>query len=82
MSQRASPHGSPSADRRNSDYFHTVAPWYANAQRPAYAVPGGSYAGTQLLVATSRRFPSYWIGDFLRYDTLSDAAFAASPLMR
>jgi hypothetical protein len=35
----------------------------------------------QFLVALSKRFPSYWIGGFARYDTLKGASFEDSPLV-
>jgi outer membrane scaffolding protein for murein synthesis (MipA/OmpV family) len=69
------------ADHRYNQYFYTVAPAYATASRPAYQATGG-YAGTQTITALSKRFPRYWVGAYLRYDTLAGAAFAASPLVR
>jgi len=30
----------------------------------------------------SKRFPSYWVGGFLRYDSLSGAVFGDSPLVK
>jgi outer membrane scaffolding protein for murein synthesis (MipA/OmpV family) len=66
--------------QRYSAYFYTVAPQYATPSRPAYEAPGG-YAGTQFLVSLTRRFPHYWIGAYLRYDTLAGASFADSPLV-
>jgi len=42
----------------------------------------GGYAGTELRVATSRRIGNYWIGGFVRYDSLAGAAFVDSPLVR
>ena len=69
------------ANRRYDDYFYTVAPQYATAGRPAFAAPGG-YAGTQLLVSLTRRFPACWIGAYLRHDSLAGASFADSPLVR
>ena len=30
----------------------------------------------------SKRFPSYWVGGFVRYDTLSGAVFNDSPLVK
>lgn len=69
------------ADRQYHDYFYSVAPSYATASRPAYRAPGG-YSGTELLAATSRRYRNYWVGAFVRYDSLSGAAFLASPLVR
>jgi outer membrane scaffolding protein for murein synthesis (MipA/OmpV family) len=69
------------ADRRYNQYFYSVAPAYATASRPAYQATGG-YAGTQTITALSKRFPRYWVGAYVRYDTLAGAAFEASPLVR
>jgi outer membrane protein len=69
------------AQRRYDDYFYSVAPQFATPTRPAYAAPGG-YAGTQALVSLTRRFPEYWIGAYLRHDSLEGAAFAPSPLVK
>jgi outer membrane scaffolding protein for murein synthesis (MipA/OmpV family) len=69
------------ADRRYHDYFYTIAPQYATASRPAYRATGG-YAGAQIITALSKRFPRYWVGAYVRADTLSGAAFAGSPLVQ
>jgi outer membrane scaffolding protein for murein synthesis (MipA/OmpV family) len=69
------------ANQRYDAYFYTVAPQYATATRAAYDAPGG-YAGAQVLAALTRRFPSYWIGAYVRHDTLSGASFADSPLVK
>jgi outer membrane scaffolding protein for murein synthesis (MipA/OmpV family) len=69
------------ADRRYNDYFYTVAPRYATAARPVYQAVGG-YAGTQVIAAWSKRFPHFWVGAYMRYDTLSGAAFVDSPLVQ
>lgn len=69
------------ASRRYDDYFYSVAPQYATAGRPAFQAPGG-YAGTQTLVSLTRRYPAHWVGAYLRHDSLADAAFAGSPLVR
>ncbi len=68
-------------DKRQHAYYYTVAPQYATADRPAYEAKAG-YAGMQYLVAFSKRFPKYWVGSFVRYDNLSGATFADSPLVR
>ncbi|MBS1143865.1 MAG: putative outer membrane protein [Proteobacteria bacterium] len=68
-------------DKRQHDYYYTVAPQYATAGRPAYEAKAG-YAGMQTLVALSKRFPKYWVGGFVRYDNLSGATFEDSPLVR
>lgn len=69
------------ADERNHAYFYDVAPRYATATRPAYEADGG-YSGTQFIGALSKRYPGYWVGAFVRYDTLSGAAFEDSPLVK
>jgi outer membrane protein len=69
------------ANRRYDDYFYTVAPQFATATRPAYQSNGG-YAGTQFITALSKRFPKFWVGAYVRYDTLAGAAFAESPLVQ
>jgi outer membrane protein len=69
------------ADRSYNDYFYSVAPAFATPGRPAYQARAG-YAGTQAIAALSKRFPGYWVGAFVRYDTLAGAAFADSPLVR
>ncbi len=68
-------------DRHYAGYFYSVAPRYATAARPAYAAPGG-YAGSELLASLSKRYPSFWVGAFVRYDTLAGARFEASPLVK
>jgi outer membrane scaffolding protein for murein synthesis (MipA/OmpV family) len=69
------------ADRRYHQYFYGVDPAFATAARPAYNASGG-YAGTQLLVALSRRYRSFWVGGYARWDTLNNAVIADSPLVR
>jgi outer membrane scaffolding protein for murein synthesis (MipA/OmpV family) len=69
------------SDRRHNEYFYAVAPAFATAARPAYS-PGGGYAGTQLITALSKRYRNFWIGGFARWDTLHNAAFDDSPLVR
>jgi MipA family protein len=69
------------AQRRYNDYFYTVAPQYATQDRPAYEAHGG-YAGTQMLASLTRRYPRYWIGAYVRHDSLGGASFIDSPLVR
>jgi outer membrane scaffolding protein for murein synthesis (MipA/OmpV family) len=68
-------------DRRNHAYYYSVSTQDATASRPSYDAEGG-YAGMQFLAAVSKRFPGYWVGGFIRYDTLAGAAFSDSPLLR
>lgn len=69
------------ADRRYHAYFYSVAQQYATATRPAYQADSG-YAGAQFISALSKRFPKFWVGAYVRYDTLSGASFLASPLVQ
>ena len=69
------------SDRRYHRYFYEVAPAFATAARPAYT-PGGGYAGTQLIGALSKRYREFWVGGFVKWDTLHGAAFEDSPLVK
>ena len=69
------------ANRRYNDYFYTVAPQYATADRPAYEAHGG-YAGAETLVSLTRRYPKYWFGGYIRHDFLDGASFIDSPLVK
>lgn len=68
-------------DGRYNRRFYEVAPEFATAGRPAYSGPGGGYGGMQFIAALSKRFPKFWVGGFVRYDTLRDAVFESSPLV-
>ncbi len=67
-------------DRRQHGYFYDVDPQFATPTRPVFDARGG-YAGTQFLASLTRRFPGYWVGGFVRYDTLAGAVFEDSPLV-
>jgi outer membrane scaffolding protein for murein synthesis (MipA/OmpV family) len=69
------------AARKYHQYFYSVAAQYATPERPAYEARGG-YSGGQLISALSKRFPKYWVGAYIRYDTLQGAAFEDSPLVK
>jgi hypothetical protein len=69
------------ADQRYHNYFYTVAPQYATAQRPAYEARGG-YSGTQVLASLTKRYPAYWVGAYVRHDSLAGAVFESSPLVK
>lgn len=68
-------------DRRYNQLFYGVETRYALPDRPAYTA-GGGYAGSQLVVALSKRFPGMWVGGFIKWDTLRGAAFEESPLVK
>ncbi len=65
--------------REQHSFFYGVAPQHATADRPAYEAKAG-YAGLQVLAALWKRYPSYWLGGFVRYDSVSGAVFEDSPL--
>jgi len=69
------------ADRRYHRHFYGVDAAFATPERPAYQARGG-YAGWQALSAVSRRVGNWWIGAFVRYDSLRGAVFVDSPLVR
>jgi MipA family protein len=68
-------------DRRYHGYFYNVAPQYAGPDRAAYSAPGG-YSGAQLIAAASKRFNKLWVGAFVKYDNINQAAFEVSPLVK
>ncbi|NML18544.1 MipA/OmpV family protein [Azohydromonas caseinilytica] len=68
-------------DRRYNELFYGVSPAEAAPGRPAYR-PGGGAAGGYLLGAVSRRVDNWWLGGFLRWDSLRGASFLDSPLVR
>ena len=69
------------ASSRFHRYFYAVEPQFATPGRPAYS-PGGGDSGALVLVSLSRRFRSFWLGAFARYDTLKGAVFEHSPLVK
>jgi MipA family protein len=69
------------AERRYDEYFYSVAPQFATPDRPAYQATGG-YGGAGVTAALSKRFASFWVGAYMRYDSLSGASFEASPLVK
>jgi len=61
--------------------LYGVDPAYATTVRPVYTARGG-YAGSQFISALSKRFPHYWLGGFVKWDTLHGAVFEDSPLVK
>lgn len=68
-------------DRRLNAYVYEVAPVYATAQRPAWRARAG-FGGWQTTLGASRRFGPWWVGAFVRHDSVAGAAFEGSPLVR
>jgi outer membrane scaffolding protein for murein synthesis (MipA/OmpV family) len=68
------------ADQRYNRYFYSVEPAFATAARPAFSA-GGGYGGVQMIAALSKRYREFWVGAFVKLDSLHGAAFADSPLV-
>ena len=68
------------ADRRYHQYVYGVDAAFATSTRPAYRARGG-YSGLQMVAALSKRFDRLWVGGFIKFDDLSQAVFADSPLV-
>ncbi len=73
--------GPQAATRAYHAYFYDVAPAYATADRPAYRAGGGA-AGWHLGASASRRLGAWWVGSYVRVDSVAGAAFEPSPLVR
>lgn len=66
---------------RYHGYLYSVDPVHANGSRAAYSAPAG-YGGGFAQLAAGRRFGRFWMGGYIRHDTLNGASFEASPLVR
>lgn len=69
------------SNRRHHQYFYGVEEAYAKAERPSYNA-GGGYAGSQILMALSKRYRDFWVGSFIKWDTLQGAVYEDSPLVK
>lgn len=69
------------ATRDYHQYYYGIDTADATAQRPAYEADGG-YTGTRVSLSLARRIGNIWWGAYARYENLSDAAYANSPLIR
>ncbi|MGB1580716.1 MAG: MipA/OmpV family protein [Nevskiales bacterium] len=68
-------------DRQYHAYFYDVAAEFALANRPAYEADAG-YSGAQAIASLSKRFPKFWLGGFVKWDSVDGAKFEDSPLVR
>ena len=68
------------ANRQYHGYYYDVGGLEATSGRAAYRAEAG-YSGLFLTSSLSRRFERFWVGGFLRYQSLHGAAFADSPLV-
>jgi MipA family protein len=62
-------------------FFYGVENAYATSSRKAYSASGG-FGGTRYTLGASRRFSDWWIGAFVRADSVAGARFASSPLVK
>jgi outer membrane protein len=69
------------ASQKYNEYFYGVAPQFATPARPAFDARAG-YSGVAFLASLSRRIQSFWVGAYVRYDTLQGAVFDDSPLVK
>lgn len=67
--------------RRYHDYFYGVQPEFATPNRPVFETDSG-YSGAQFIAALSKRFQNYWVGAFVKADSLEGAIFEDSPLVK
>ena len=63
------------------EYFYGVQSAFARPDRPTYEAKAG-YSGMQFTAALSKRFQNYWFGAFFKADSLHNAAFIDSPLVK
>lgn len=66
--------------RKYHDYYYSVAPRFATAERPAYRARSG-YSGSYFNFSLTKRHGRWWFGGYLRYDNLRGATFDDSPLV-
>lgn len=62
------------------DYYYRVNADEVLVDRPAYDADGG-FSGVRGSFTYSKRFGEFWLGGFVRYDSLSDAVVEDSPLV-
>ncbi len=62
------------------DYYYSVDAVDAIATRPAYKADGG-YSGFRGTFSYSKRYGQFWLGGFVRYDSLNHAVVEDSPLV-
>lgn len=68
------------ADNEYHDYYYSVTPEQALADRPAYDA-GGGYSGLRSQVTATRRKGEFWYGLYVRYYNLKGTSFLDSPLV-
>ncbi|RPI79986.1 MAG: MipA/OmpV family protein [Desulfobacteraceae bacterium] len=69
------------ATRPYHEYYYSVDPAYAAANRPAYAAEGG-YGGSVLTVGLNKQYKKFSFNLFANMDFLHQARFEDSPLVK
>ncbi len=69
------------ADNDYHEYYYGVDPEYATENRRRYDAKSG-YSGSHFKIGISRRLGKWWLGSYLRYDTLYGTSNRNSPLMQ
>jgi len=69
------------SSKRHNDYFYEVKSIFATPERPEFH-PKGGFSGSRVTLTVEKRFGELWLGGFARYDTLSNAIFKNSPLVK
>ena len=68
------------SSREHHDYFYSVDADETTPTRPLYTAEGG-FSGFRTEFTYSRRIGEYWLGGFLRYDSLHNSVIEDSPLV-
>ena len=68
------------ADKDFLDHYYAVSTSEATLARPAYSAEAG-YNGFRLDFTYSRRIGKYWLGGFIRHDSLAGSVIEDSPLV-
>ncbi len=68
------------ADKNYHNYFYAVDSAYVTSTRSEYQANSG-YSGNRVTLSLQKNIGDLWLGVFLRYDDLNNAAFMDSPLV-
>lgn len=69
------------ATEKYHDYFYEVDAQFATSERPTFDAASG-YSGARITATLKKRFAKFWVGAFMRYDSLAGAIIEDSPLVK
>jgi MipA family protein len=69
------------SSRAYHEYYYSVDPVYATAERPAYSAPGG-YSGWVLAAGLNKQYNPFSFNAFINMDLLQGSVFEDSPLVK